>query len=244
LGALGVVFGDIGTSPIYTMQTVFNPGDPHPVTATRDSIFGIVSLIFWSVAIVVTVTFEPQQAHRAAGDARHRRAPPRAARACGHPHHRDGAGPARAPARSARRRRSRLHRRRDHARERPLRYMDGPDVPAVLALLEQAEIECPLDVDEASYFRSTIDLHYGDAPGMSRWRKRLFLARRTSPPTPRSTSGCHATARSSWAHGSSSRRSVRTSAVRAMAPRQIHVTRLKTRCRPAPTAIIRPTANR
>ena len=32
VGALGVVFGDIGTSPIYTIQTVFNPGDPHPVT--------------------------------------------------------------------------------------------------------------------------------------------------------------------------------------------------------------------
>jgi KUP system potassium uptake protein len=30
VGALGVVFGDIGTSPIYTIQTVFNPGDPHP----------------------------------------------------------------------------------------------------------------------------------------------------------------------------------------------------------------------
>ena len=31
VGALGVVFGDIGTSPIYTIQTVFNPADPHPV---------------------------------------------------------------------------------------------------------------------------------------------------------------------------------------------------------------------
>ena len=31
IAALGVVFGDIGTSPIYTIQTVFNPGDPHPV---------------------------------------------------------------------------------------------------------------------------------------------------------------------------------------------------------------------
>ena len=30
LGALGVVFGDIGTSPLYTVQTVFNPRDPHP----------------------------------------------------------------------------------------------------------------------------------------------------------------------------------------------------------------------
>jgi hypothetical protein len=39
LGALGVVFGDIGTSPLYTVQTVFNPGDPHPVTVTEDSIF-------------------------------------------------------------------------------------------------------------------------------------------------------------------------------------------------------------
>jgi K+ transporter len=31
VGALGVIFGDIGTSPIYTIQTVFNPDDPHPV---------------------------------------------------------------------------------------------------------------------------------------------------------------------------------------------------------------------
>jgi K+ transporter len=30
VGALGVVFGDIGTSPIYTIQTVFNPADPFP----------------------------------------------------------------------------------------------------------------------------------------------------------------------------------------------------------------------
>ena len=57
VGALGVVFGDIGTSPLYTVQTVFNPDDPHPVTATTDSIFGIISLIFWSVMIVVTVTY-------------------------------------------------------------------------------------------------------------------------------------------------------------------------------------------
>jgi KUP system potassium uptake protein len=57
LGALGVVFGDIGTSPLYTVQTVFNPGDPHPVAATTDSVFGIVSMIFWSVTVVVTVTY-------------------------------------------------------------------------------------------------------------------------------------------------------------------------------------------
>src|SRR5450631_4479459 len=57
VGALGVVFGDIGTSPLYTIQTVFNPGDPHPVKVSTENIFGIVSLIFWSVTIIVTVTY-------------------------------------------------------------------------------------------------------------------------------------------------------------------------------------------
>ena len=57
VGALGVVFGDIGTSPIYTMQTVFNPADPHPVPVSVDNVYGVVSLIFWSVVIIVTVTY-------------------------------------------------------------------------------------------------------------------------------------------------------------------------------------------
>jgi KUP system potassium uptake protein len=57
LGALGVVFGDLGTSPLYTMQTAFNPHDPHPLAVSRTSVFGIVSLIFWSVTIIVTVTY-------------------------------------------------------------------------------------------------------------------------------------------------------------------------------------------
>jgi KUP system potassium uptake protein len=57
LGALGVVFGDIGTSPLYTVQTVFSPSDPHPVKVSHDSIFGVTSLIFWSVMIIVTVTY-------------------------------------------------------------------------------------------------------------------------------------------------------------------------------------------
>jgi KUP system potassium uptake protein len=57
LGALGVVFGDIGTSPIYTLQTVFDPSDPHPVAVSRTTVFGVVSLIVWSVTIVVTVTY-------------------------------------------------------------------------------------------------------------------------------------------------------------------------------------------
>ena len=57
IAALGVVFGDIGTSPIYTIQTVFNPGDPHPVPVTTDNVYGVVSLIFWSVMIIVTLTY-------------------------------------------------------------------------------------------------------------------------------------------------------------------------------------------
>ena len=57
VGALGVVFGDIGTSPIYAIQTVFNPADPHPVPITPGNIVGVVSLIFWSVMIIVTLTY-------------------------------------------------------------------------------------------------------------------------------------------------------------------------------------------
>ncbi len=57
VGALGVVFGDIGTSPIYALQTLFNPNDPHPVPVTIDNVYGLVSLVFWSVTIIVTVTY-------------------------------------------------------------------------------------------------------------------------------------------------------------------------------------------
>jgi KUP system potassium uptake protein len=57
VGALGVVFGDIGTSPLYAMQTVFSPSDPHPVKVSHDSVYGIASMVFWSVTLVVTVTY-------------------------------------------------------------------------------------------------------------------------------------------------------------------------------------------
>ncbi|MGZ4182489.1 MAG: KUP/HAK/KT family potassium transporter, partial [Solirubrobacteraceae bacterium] len=55
-------------------------------------------------------------------------------------------------------------------------YMDQPNVPAVLRQIAQTDIESPLEVDDASYFLSTIELCRGDEPGMSRWRKNLFLA--------------------------------------------------------------------
>ena len=55
-------------------------------------------------------------------------------------------------------------------------YMDRQDVPALLPLIRKASLEQPLGRGEPSYFLSTIDLSIGDAPGLSRWRKRLFLA--------------------------------------------------------------------
>ena len=57
IGALGVVFGDIGTSPLYTVQTVFNPSDPHPVPVSAQTVFGVASLIFWAVTIIVTLKY-------------------------------------------------------------------------------------------------------------------------------------------------------------------------------------------
>src|ERR1700754_417987 len=57
VGALGVVFGDIGTSPIYTLATVFNPSDPHPVPLNIPNVYGVVSLLFWSVMIIVKLTY-------------------------------------------------------------------------------------------------------------------------------------------------------------------------------------------
>jgi KUP system potassium uptake protein len=57
VAALGVVFGDIGTSPIYTIQTAFSPSDPHPIQATTDHVYGMASLIFWAVTIIVTVKY-------------------------------------------------------------------------------------------------------------------------------------------------------------------------------------------
>jgi KUP system potassium uptake protein len=57
VAALGVVFGDIGTSPIYTVQTAFDPSTPHPVEVSTDGVFGLASLIFWAVTLIVTVKY-------------------------------------------------------------------------------------------------------------------------------------------------------------------------------------------
>jgi KUP system potassium uptake protein len=56
-------------------------------------------------------------------------------------------------------------------------YMDEVNVPSVLAIIaERPELECVLEVDTANYFLSEIELRRGHVPGMSRWRKGLFVA--------------------------------------------------------------------
>ena len=57
LAALGVVFGDIGTSPLYSIQTLFHPAGPHPMSMGQFHVYGVVSLIFWSVMAIVTLTY-------------------------------------------------------------------------------------------------------------------------------------------------------------------------------------------
>jgi KUP system potassium uptake protein len=56
LGALGVVFGDIGTSPLYAVQTVFEAHD-QAVKPTEAGVYGVISLIFWAVTSVVSVKY-------------------------------------------------------------------------------------------------------------------------------------------------------------------------------------------
>ncbi|RFA10800.1 potassium transporter Kup [Subtercola boreus] len=56
VAALGVVFGDIGTSPLYSLQTVFSI-DGGVVQATPEDVYGVISLMFWAVTIVVSVKY-------------------------------------------------------------------------------------------------------------------------------------------------------------------------------------------
>ncbi len=55
VGALGVVYGDIGTSPLYTVQEIF--AGTHPLPVTADNILGTLSLIFWALTIVVSLKY-------------------------------------------------------------------------------------------------------------------------------------------------------------------------------------------
>jgi KUP system potassium uptake protein len=55
LAALGVVFGDIGTSPLYTFSTVFSSATA--VSTSTDNVFGVLSLVFWTLAILITLKY-------------------------------------------------------------------------------------------------------------------------------------------------------------------------------------------
>jgi KUP system potassium uptake protein len=55
LAALGIVFGDIGTSPLYALKECIN--GEHGVAATHDNVLGVLSLIVWSLTLVVTVKY-------------------------------------------------------------------------------------------------------------------------------------------------------------------------------------------
>jgi KUP system potassium uptake protein len=55
LGALGIVFGDIGTSPLYTIKEIFV--GPHPLPVNQVNVLGILSLVFWSLMIVVSIKY-------------------------------------------------------------------------------------------------------------------------------------------------------------------------------------------
>src|SRR3954463_2007348 len=52
-GALGVVFGDIGTSPLYALQATFTEA----VTPDRQGVYGVISLVFWAITLIVSVKY-------------------------------------------------------------------------------------------------------------------------------------------------------------------------------------------
>jgi KUP system potassium uptake protein len=55
LGALGVVYGDIGTSPLYALKECVSL--PHGVTPAPENIYGLLSLVFWAITLVVSVKY-------------------------------------------------------------------------------------------------------------------------------------------------------------------------------------------
>ena len=56
LGALGVVFGDIGTSPLYALHAVFG-ADANAVQANEAGVYGVISLVFWAITIIVSIKY-------------------------------------------------------------------------------------------------------------------------------------------------------------------------------------------
>jgi KUP system potassium uptake protein len=57
LGAIGVVYGDIGTSPLYAIKECFGPESSHHLAPTTANILGVLSLVFWSLTMVIIVKY-------------------------------------------------------------------------------------------------------------------------------------------------------------------------------------------
>ncbi|ALP63273.1 MULTISPECIES: potassium transporter Kup [Paraburkholderia] len=55
VAAIGVVFGDIGTSPLYSLKEAFSPS--HGIPLTESSILGVISLLFWAIIVVVSIKY-------------------------------------------------------------------------------------------------------------------------------------------------------------------------------------------
>ncbi|HZI64093.1 MAG TPA: KUP/HAK/KT family potassium transporter, partial [Thermoanaerobaculia bacterium] len=55
LGALGVVYGDIGTSPLYALRECFHPA--HGIAVSRENVLGILSLIFWALILLISIKY-------------------------------------------------------------------------------------------------------------------------------------------------------------------------------------------
>jgi KUP system potassium uptake protein len=55
LGALGIVYGDIGTSPLYALRECFH--GPHGMEPTRDNVIGVLSLVFWVLIVVISIKY-------------------------------------------------------------------------------------------------------------------------------------------------------------------------------------------
>jgi KUP system potassium uptake protein len=55
IAAIGVVFGDIGTSPLYALKEIFN--GHHPIPVTPENILGILSMVFWSIVALVSIKY-------------------------------------------------------------------------------------------------------------------------------------------------------------------------------------------
>ncbi|MFL6193468.1 MAG: potassium transporter Kup [Thermoanaerobaculia bacterium] len=55
LGALGIVYGDIGTSPLYALRQCFH--GPHGIAPSHDNVLGVLSLVFWSLIVIISIKY-------------------------------------------------------------------------------------------------------------------------------------------------------------------------------------------